>query len=217
MPLYREIAVKYKLLVALSLVILAPAALGATSAEKIRNEKVLVTENTLAQGESEHLGPNPSMLVFMSDGKTLTTLSNNSVQPSTVKPGQTVMESEEPGLIKNSGSAPLHFVRIEFLTDGSAETWGRTGFPPAYVLLHEDQYARTYDIRIPPHELEPQHTHHARVVVALSGAQLEHILPDGTKQPSTLKTGEIVWRPAATHTGHNMGDTPLWCIAIEPK
>jgi hypothetical protein len=51
----------------------------------------------------------------------------------------------------------------------------------------------------------------------LSGAELEHILPDGTKQPSTLKTGEIAWRPAATHTGHNMGTTPLWCIAIEPK
>jgi hypothetical protein len=81
----------------------------------------------------------------------------------------------------------------------------------------ENQLARVYSIRIPSKGFEPQHTHHARVVVALSGAHLEHILPDGTKQPSDLKTGEIVWRPAATHTGHNMGDTPLWCIAIEPK
>jgi hypothetical protein len=55
------------------------------------------------------------------------------------------------------------------------------------------------------------------VVVSLSGAELEHILPDGTKQPSTLKTGEVVWRLGATHIGHNLGHTDLWVIAIEPK
>jgi hypothetical protein len=54
-------------------------------------------------------------------------------------------------------------------------------------------------------------------VVCLSGAQLEHILPDGEKQPSTLETGEVVWRLGATHIGHNMGRTDLWVIAIEPK
>jgi len=55
------------------------------------------------------------------------------------------------------------------------------------------------------------------VVVCLSGAQLEHVLPDGSIQPSTLKTDEVTWRPAQTHKGHNIGDTPLWVVAIEPK
>jgi hypothetical protein len=53
--------------------------------------------------------------------------------------------------------------------------------------------------------------------VCLSGAELEHILPDGTHQPSTLETGEIVWRLGATHVGHNLGTTDLWVIAVEPK
>jgi hypothetical protein len=84
-------------------------------------------------------------------------------------------------------------------------------------MLAENQYARAYDIRILPHTFEPQHTHHDRVVVCLSGAELEHILPDGTHQPSTLETGEIVWRLGATHVGHNLGTTDLWVIAVEPK
>jgi hypothetical protein len=54
-------------------------------------------------------------------------------------------------------------------------------------------------------------------VVCLEGAELEHILPSGEHQPSSLKSGEIGWRPAATHIGHNMGHTDLWVLAIEPK
>jgi hypothetical protein len=95
--------------------------------------------------------------------------------------------------------------------------WGMTGLAPNYKMLVEDRYARAYDIKIPAQTFEPQHTHHDRVVVSLSGAELEHILPDGTKQPSTLKTGEVVWRLGATHIGHNLGHTDLWVIAIEPK
>jgi hypothetical protein len=81
----------------------------------------------------------------------------------------------------------------------------------------ENRYARVYDIRIPAHTNEPQHTHHDRVVVCLSGAKLEHLYPDGRKEPSTLSTGEVAWRRGGTHIGQNLGDTDLWVIAVEPK
>jgi hypothetical protein len=132
-----------------------------------------------------------------------------------VKKGMVV--PEDSPMIRNIGTAPLHFARIRFATNGKGETWGMTGLPPNYKILHEDRYSRTYDIRIKAGAFEPRHTHHDRVVIALEGATLEHILPDGTKQPSTLKTDEIVYRPAATHVGHNMGTTDLWVIAVEPK
>src|SRR5262249_46835274 len=120
--------------------------------------------------------------------------------------------------VQNHGKEPLHFARIEFLTSGKKdEKWGHDGLPANYGLMSENLWARVYEIKIPAGAYEPQHTHHARVVVTLEGAELEHILPDGTKQPSTLKTGEIVWREGATHTGHNMGKTDLWVIAVEPK
>jgi hypothetical protein len=108
-------------------------------------------------------------------------------------------------------------VRVEFLTAGIDETWGMTGLSPNYKPILENQFARAYNIKIPAQTFEPQHTHHDRVVVCLSGAKLEHILPNGEKQPSTLKTGEVVWRLGATHIGHNMDRTDLWVIAIEPK
>ena len=55
------------------------------------------------------------------------------------------------------------------------------------------------------------------VVICFSGARMEHILPDGRTEPSTLQTGEIAWRRGATHIGHNLDKTDLWVIAIEPK
>jgi hypothetical protein len=54
-------------------------------------------------------------------------------------------------------------------------------------------------------------------VICLSGAELKHILPNGKEEPSSLKTGEIAWRPAATHAGVNLSKTNLWVIAVEPK
>jgi quercetin dioxygenase-like cupin family protein len=123
----------------------------------------------------------------------------------------------QPRTVKNTGPSAVHFARIEFLGSGLAETWGTTGLSPNYKLLIENQYTRVYDIRIPAGTREPQHTHHDRVVVCLSGAQLKHLMPDGREEPSTLKTGEIVWRRGGTHIGQNLGKTDLWVIAVEPK
>jgi len=157
------------------------------------------------------------MLVFMADGRAELTSAHGKAHKEAVKEGETVFEPAEAGTIRNAGSSSLHLVRIEFLAAGSQEIWGMSGLSPNYKILLENHYARAYYIRIPAQTFEPQHTHHDRVVVCLSGAQLEHILPDGEKQPSTLETGEVVWRLGATHIGHNMGRTDLWVIAIEPK
>jgi hypothetical protein len=204
-------------IVALSLINL-PAAFAVSSVEKVRNPQVLVTEDTLAPGESEALPERlPSLVVYMANGSAQITPDQGKSHTDAVKEGQTVFQSAEPGTLRNAGSSPLHFTRIAFLTAGKPETWGTTGLSPNYVMLLENRYARAYDIKIPSHTFEPQHTHHDRVVVCLSGAELEHILPDGTKQPSTLKTGEVAWRPGATHVGHNLGASDLWVIAVEPK
>jgi hypothetical protein len=194
------------------------AALAAGSIEKIRNEKVLVTEETLAPGETAlWQGSRPSTIVYLTGGTVEMMPNRGDVRKMQVKRGETVFQRADEAKIKNDGTATLKFVRIEYLTAGSDETWGMKGLSPHYTMIVENKYARAYDIEIPAQKFEPQHTHHARVVVCISGAELEHILPDGTKQPSTLKTGEIAWRPAATHIGHNMGHTDLWVIAIEPK
>ena len=194
-----------------------PSSYGASSVEKIKNPKVMATEDTLAPGESEATPAKlPSMVVYMSNGMAEVSLHGKSTK-NPVKEGETVFQPADSGTIRNAGSSPLHFTRIVFPGPGKTESWGMSGLSPNYVMLLENQYGRAYDIKIPTQTFEPQHTHHDRVVVCLSGAELEHILPDGTKQPSTLKTGEVVWRLGATHVGHNLGKTNLWVIAVEPK
>ncbi|HWB32206.1 MAG TPA: hypothetical protein VG714_03440 [Acidobacteriaceae bacterium] len=195
-----------------------PMAAHATSAEKIRNGKVAVTDETLQPGEGDSIaGGRATLIVYMSDGAMLYGRMGTRRAVHQVHAGEVMAFSGTMSAVRNVGKAPLHFARVEFLTEGKHETWGKTGLAPNYKVLHEDRYGRTYDIRIKAGEFEPQHTHHDRVVIALSGAKLEHILPDGTKQPSTLETGEIVYRPGATHVGHNLGKTDLWVIAVEPK
>jgi hypothetical protein len=201
-----------------SLLLAVPSTFAATSIERIANPKVHVTEESLAPGESEPMPARlPSAIVYMVAGTAEITPANGRPHKESVQEGETVPQPPTDGVIRNAGTTPLHFVRVEFLTSGSNETWGMTGLPPNYKILYEDHYCRAYDIRIESHTREPQHTHHDRVVVSLSGAQLEHILPSGQIQPSTLRTGEVVWRLGGTHIGHNLGNTDLWVIAIEPK
>jgi hypothetical protein len=192
--------------------------LGAATTQEFQNQKVAVTEETLAPGESETLtGAHPSAVVYFAGDQAELKYKNGSVHQETIRRGETLNEPAHAGTLVNTGAHPLRLVRVEFLTAGGDATWGRQGLPPNYHILFEDRYSRTYDIRIPAHAREPQHTHKDRVVIGLSGASLEHILPDGRIQPSTLKTDEVVWRLGQTHVGHNVGDTDLWAIAVEPK
>jgi quercetin dioxygenase-like cupin family protein len=203
--------------IALSLIVV-PFCLAATSTEKIRNQKVVVTEEALKPGETASLpGNRPDLLVILTGDTAELIPGHGKAREQSVKRGDTLFQAAGAESIKNNGTSTLSFARIVFLTGGNEETWGMSGLSPNYKLILENRYVRAYDIKIPAQSFEPRHTHHDRVVICLSGAKLEHILPDGEKQPSTLKTGETVWRPGATHVGHNIGQTDLWVIAVEPK
>jgi hypothetical protein len=200
------------------LFVFAAAPLFAATTEVLRNDKVIVTEETLAPGEQETVaGEHASVVVFLSGDAVQGKYVDGRQRQDAVLRGEVLNEAAGKRIVTNVGHAALRLVRVEFLTAGGDDTWGATGLPPNYKVLFEDQHSRTYEIRIAPHAWEPQHTHHARVVVCLNGAQLEHVLPDGSIQPSTLKTDEVTWRTGQTHTGHNLGDTDLWVVAIEPK
>jgi hypothetical protein len=203
----------------LALILLTvPGVFAANQAEKVRNEKVLVVEQTLAAGETAPLlGDRASVAVYLNDGSIEVTPAQGTPRTETVRRGEAVFRTGHVGAMKNSGSSILRIVQTEYLGKGGSETWGSAGLAPNYTVLFENQYGRVYDIRMAAGKSEPLHSHHDRVVVCLSGAELEHEMPDGRRETSTLKTGEIAWRHSATHAGHNLGKTDLWVIAIEPK
>jgi hypothetical protein len=199
------------------LLAVAPA-VPAAGTTPVRNDLVAVADETIRPGETVTWpGEHPMEIVYFTDGSLEFPEGSGHAARVMVKRGQTAFEIAKTRTVKNVGSADVHYARIEFLGKGLPETWGTTGLSPNYKLLFENRYTRVYDIRIPAGTKEPQHTHHDRVVVCLSGAQLKHLMPDGREEPSTLKTGEIVWRKGGTHIGQNLGKTDLWVIAVEPK
>jgi oxalate decarboxylase/phosphoglucose isomerase-like protein (cupin superfamily) len=203
----------------LALILLpATVVLGGDQTEKVRNDKVLVVEQTLAPGEALSLpGERAGVVVYLDAGSVETTPSQGKSRTEAVKRGDVVFQPPQSGTVKNAGDSALRIIWTEYLGKGSSETWGSAGLAPNYKVIFENQFGRVYDIQMAAGKSEPLHSHHDRVVICLSGAELEHILPDGRKETSALKTGEIAWRRGGTHVGHNLGKTDLWVIAIEPK
>jgi quercetin dioxygenase-like cupin family protein len=203
----------------LALILLpATVVLGGDQTEKVRNDKVLVVEQTLAPGEALSLpGERAGVVVYLDAGSVEIAPPQEKPRTETVTRGEAVFQPPQAGTVKNAGSAALRVVWTEYLGKGSSETWGPAGLAPNYKVIFENQYGRVYDIQMAAGKSEPLHSHHDRVIICLSGAELEHVLPDGRKETATLKTGEIAWRRATTHVGHNLGKTDLWVIAIEPK
>ena len=192
--------------------------LAAATTEPIKNDKVIVTQTTLVPGERETLaGKHASLVVYLAGEKAEVRLDGGTVEHESIVRGETVREAAKPGVLVNTGAVPLKLVRVEFITAGSNAAWGRAGLAPTYEMLYDDQHCRAYTIRIAPHAWEPMHTHRARVVVGLDGAHIEHVLPDGSVHPTDLKSDDVAWRTEETHKGHNLSDTALWVIAIEPK
>jgi hypothetical protein len=193
-------------------------ALAATRTEKIRNDRVIAYEETLAPAETESSTEGlPNVTVFLTDGRVTGIAEDGRTTTMVVKRGEVIFRGAKAGPLRVTGTTEMRFVRVEFLGKASAETWGTAGFAPDYRMLFENGYVRTYNIQMAAGHSEPQHSHHERVVVALSGADLRHVLPDGHQEDSSLKTGDVLFRPASTHIGKNIGKTDLWVIAIEPK
>ena len=203
----------------LALILLpATVVLGGDQTEKVRNDKVLVVEQTLAPGEALSLpGERAGVVVYLDAGSVEIAPPQEKPRTETVTRGEAVFLPPQAGTVKNAGSAALRVVWTEYLGKGGSETWGAAGLAPNYKVIFENRYGRVYDIQMAAGKSEPLHSHHDRVVICLSGAELMHEMPDGRKETATLKTGEVAWRLATTHIGHNLGKTDLWAIAIEPK
>ena len=196
---------------------LGALAVAATPTMPINNDRVTAYEEKLQAGETEGAdGGLPSITVFLSDG-IIQRASTTGPATTTVKRGDVIFRGPREGRITATGPTGMQLMRIEFHHAESKITWGTSGFAPDYKMLVENGYARTYDIRIAAGKSEPMHSHHDRVVVCLSGAQLRHVLADGQQQDSSLETGQCLWRLGQTHVGNNIGKTDLWVIAFVPK
>jgi quercetin dioxygenase-like cupin family protein len=68
-----------------------------------------------------------------------------------------------------------------------------------------------------PGDKEPMHAHPDILIYVIQGGKLKSTTPDGKSQVVEYKTGDVVWRPALTHSIENVGTTKLKALLVEVK
>jgi hypothetical protein len=86
----------------------------------------------------------------------------------------------------------------------------------ARVLLENDR-VRVLDVRVGVGQHQAMHSHPDHLVYPLSAYRVEHIAADGSTSIGERQPGEVVWLPAESHAGRNVGDTALHVLIIELK
>jgi hypothetical protein len=86
-----------------------------------------------------------------------------------------------------------------------------------YKVRFENERVRVLEYRDMPGERTHQHAHPNFVLYAAAPFKRKLILPDGRELIREFKAGDVMWQPAQTHIGENIGETPTHVIMIELK
>jgi quercetin dioxygenase-like cupin family protein len=84
-------------------------------------------------------------------------------------------------------------------------------------ILLDNHRVRVLELRLPPGEHEPMHSHPDYLVYVLSPATMRMTAADGSTKVVELGEGEVSFGGATTHSGQNIGDTTLHELIIELK
>ncbi len=84
----------------------------------------------------------------------------------------------------------------------------------------DNEDVKVWKTVIQPHQpLDMHHHDHPRVIVALSGGDLDIVTPDGGVEPHHWETGKAYWLPAmapgAMHSDANAGEKPIEVMVVE--
>jgi quercetin dioxygenase-like cupin family protein len=89
--------------------------------------------------------------------------------------------------------------------------------PDKYKAVMENERVRVLRYHDGPGAKTHQHWHPASVLYALSDFRRRLIFPDGTVKERDFRTGDVMWIPAQTHIGQNIGDTATEVLLVEMK
>lgn len=86
-----------------------------------------------------------------------------------------------------------------------------------YKILLDNTCVRVLEYRDQPGEKTHQHYHPAFVLYALEPFERVIHLANGKDINRTFKAGDVIWSPAQTHIGENVGSTPTYALIVESK
>ncbi len=89
--------------------------------------------------------------------------------------------------------------------------------PTNYTVVFENERVRVLSFHGRPNDKWGLHAHPDAVVVSLSEYIVRNAIvgSEPTVRQGTL--GDVMWSPAKTHTGENIGNTDMACILVELK
>lgn len=86
-----------------------------------------------------------------------------------------------------------------------------------YKIVLENAEVRVLEYRDKPGDITHEHRHPAFTLYAVSPFKRKIRLPDGKVLMREFKAGDVMYSPAQTHVGENVGDTPTHVIMVELK
>src|ERR1035438_257893 len=86
-----------------------------------------------------------------------------------------------------------------------------------YTVVSENEQVRILKVHYGPHEKSIMHSHPNAVAVFLTSSKARFTFPDGKTQDASVKAGDAVYTPAATHLPENMGSEGMDVIVVELK
>lgn len=98
--------------------------------------------------------------------------------------------------------------------DGADPT---TTDPDKYKTVMENERVRVLRYHDSPGAKTQRHHHPASVLYALSAFRRRLTFPDGTSKERDFKPGDVMWVPAQTHIGENIGTTDTDVLLVEQK
>lgn len=89
--------------------------------------------------------------------------------------------------------------------------------PDKYHVVMENEHVRVLRYHDVPGTRTHQHRHPDSVLYALSAFRRRLHFPDGTSRDREFNAGDVMWIPAQTHVGENIGTTDTEVLLVELK
>jgi quercetin dioxygenase-like cupin family protein len=89
--------------------------------------------------------------------------------------------------------------------------------PNAFKEKLDNAQVNVLEYMSKPGDKEAMHSHPDILIYVIEGGKLKSTTPDGKSQVVEYKTGDVVWRPALTHSIENVGTTEVKALLVEVK
>ena len=89
--------------------------------------------------------------------------------------------------------------------------------PNVTKLIMENDRVRVFDVWFKPGEKAAMHKHPDHVMYIFNNGKLKMTTLQGEIQEVDLKTGQVIWMDAVSHTVENLGKTGVHFLVVELK